>query len=246
MIGFFRKIRKQLLTNERFTKYLLYAVGEIILVVIGILIALQINNWNTSKKETAELRGYLSDISNNIQSDLQELSELRLFRDSSKAGAIAFLAMSEKPIITRKEMIDFFDQYSKHLPIFDQYFRNDESGFDALKNSGYLSKLQNTSVKKSLFTYHNTIAEIGEAEKSLNNFIEDMETEMFKDNVLQQAMVLLRDSHDPHFRERMEPLLKHPAFIGVNMRVAQLNTMNRLYDELQVQGDEVLRLIEDW
>jgi len=50
MIKFLRKIRKQLLSQNRFTKYLIYAVGEIVLVVIGILIALQINNWNESKK----------------------------------------------------------------------------------------------------------------------------------------------------------------------------------------------------
>ena len=51
MIKFFRNIRRRLLRENRFTKYLLYAVGEIILVVIGILIALQINNWNENRKE---------------------------------------------------------------------------------------------------------------------------------------------------------------------------------------------------
>ncbi|ASV31803.1 DUF6090 family protein [Maribacter cobaltidurans] len=59
MIKFFRRIRQQLLSENKFSKYLLYAIGEIILVVIGILIALQINNWNedriNSKKETIVL-----------------------------------------------------------------------------------------------------------------------------------------------------------------------------------------------
>jgi len=49
MIKFFRKIRQQLLTENKFSKYLLYAIGEIVLVVIGILIALQINNWNIER-----------------------------------------------------------------------------------------------------------------------------------------------------------------------------------------------------
>ncbi len=52
MILFFRKIRQGLLTENKFSKYLLYAIGEIILVVIGILIALQINNWNEDRKES--------------------------------------------------------------------------------------------------------------------------------------------------------------------------------------------------
>lgn len=51
MIKFFRKIRQKMLTENKFSKYLLYAVGEILLVVIGILIALQINNWNEMQKQ---------------------------------------------------------------------------------------------------------------------------------------------------------------------------------------------------
>lgn len=54
MIKFFRRIRQQVLTENKFSKYLLYAIGEIVLVVIGILIALQINNWNEIRKDNAE------------------------------------------------------------------------------------------------------------------------------------------------------------------------------------------------
>jgi len=55
MIKFFRKIRQNLLTENKFSKYLLYAIGEIILVVIGILIALAINNWNNENQEKNKL-----------------------------------------------------------------------------------------------------------------------------------------------------------------------------------------------
>jgi len=51
MIKFFRKIRQQLLSENRVVKYLLYAIGEIVLVVIGILIALWVNNWNEDRKK---------------------------------------------------------------------------------------------------------------------------------------------------------------------------------------------------
>ena len=52
MISFFRKIRLNLLSNGKLLTYLKYAVGEILLVVIGILIALQINNWNEKNKKS--------------------------------------------------------------------------------------------------------------------------------------------------------------------------------------------------
>ena len=55
MIKFFRKIRQNLLTENKFSKYLIYAIGEIILVVIGILIALGTNNWNNEKQEKNKL-----------------------------------------------------------------------------------------------------------------------------------------------------------------------------------------------
>ena len=51
MIKFFRKIRQQLLSENKFSKYLIYAIGEIILVVIGILIALQVSNFNEQRKQ---------------------------------------------------------------------------------------------------------------------------------------------------------------------------------------------------
>ncbi len=54
MLKFFRKIRQKLLSESKFSKYLIYAVGEIVLVVIGILIALQINNWNNEVEKRNE------------------------------------------------------------------------------------------------------------------------------------------------------------------------------------------------
>ena len=74
MIKFFRHIRKRLIGENRFSKYLLYAIGEIILVVIGILIALQINNWNNNelnKKEEALILKNLNFEFNKNKKDLQ-------------------------------------------------------------------------------------------------------------------------------------------------------------------------------
>jgi hypothetical protein len=66
---FFRKIRQRLLTENKFSKYLIYAIGEIILVVIGILIALQINNWNEKRIEAKKATDYLYEFQKDLASD---------------------------------------------------------------------------------------------------------------------------------------------------------------------------------
>ncbi len=74
MIQFFRKIRRQHLTENKFSKYMIYAIGEIVLVVIGILIALQINNWNSNRlKKNTEMQYYLN-IKRQIAEDKREIA----------------------------------------------------------------------------------------------------------------------------------------------------------------------------
>jgi uncharacterized membrane protein YgaE (UPF0421/DUF939 family) len=79
MIKFFRKIRQSLLIENKLSRYLLYAIGEIVLVVIGILIALQVNNWNEGRKELAKSHEILREIAENLEYNnaqfLQEIKE---------------------------------------------------------------------------------------------------------------------------------------------------------------------------
>ena len=74
MIKFFRHIRQQLLTENKFSKYLLYAIGEIVLVVIGILIALQINNWNEESKRKLRITSYITSLQVDLRNDIELLT----------------------------------------------------------------------------------------------------------------------------------------------------------------------------
>ncbi|SIO01246.1 DUF6090 family protein [Algoriphagus halophilus] len=73
MISFFRKIRQKLLAQNRVTRYLAYAVGEILLVVIGILIALQVNNWNEERKNNKIREVFRSSLKKDLQADTSYL-----------------------------------------------------------------------------------------------------------------------------------------------------------------------------
>ena len=95
MIKFFRKIRQKLLDENRFSKYLIYAIGEIVLVVIGILIALQINNWNENEKIKTEERILITGLIQNIENDIRSLKSLKK-RDSIFIDAIRILLSAFK------------------------------------------------------------------------------------------------------------------------------------------------------
>lgn len=73
MIKFFRKIRQNMIQENRVSKYVLYAIGEIILVVIGILIALQINNWNKKQKDIEKEQQILLSLREEFKQNIKEL-----------------------------------------------------------------------------------------------------------------------------------------------------------------------------
>ena len=92
MIRFFRKTRQGLLIENKFGKYLIYAIGEIALVVIGILVALQVNTWNNHRiNQTLEIK-LLKDLQKDLKTDLKNLS-LKIEYDS-------LFAESNKTLLT--------------------------------------------------------------------------------------------------------------------------------------------------
>ena len=79
MLRIFRTLRQRLLTENKFSKFLLYAVGEILLVVIGILIALQVDNWNEERRENDQIRAQLANLLRDLNNDRAGLQQLRSF-----------------------------------------------------------------------------------------------------------------------------------------------------------------------
>ncbi len=76
MINFFRNIRKKLADDNKPLKYARYAIGEILLVVIGILIALQINNWNEERKAIISERSQINFVYQDLKRDLSKIESI--------------------------------------------------------------------------------------------------------------------------------------------------------------------------
>ncbi|MCB0645472.1 MAG: hypothetical protein KDC49_02345 [Saprospiraceae bacterium] len=97
MIKFFRKIRQKLVAENRLSKYLLYAIGEIVLVVIGILIALQINNWNEENKVDSTRQSYYHQLLKDLRKDITYIEYMNAFLDSMNNEYKDYLQTFEAP-----------------------------------------------------------------------------------------------------------------------------------------------------
>ena len=100
MIKFFRRIRQQLLTENKFSKYMLYAIGEIVLVVIGILIALQLNNWNSNRIQKQKESLLLNALNEEFKSNKMQLDSV-LTKHKYSMKSVEYL-MSRLPIKNTK------------------------------------------------------------------------------------------------------------------------------------------------
>lgn len=248
MIKFFRKIRQKLLSENKFSKYLIYAVGEIVLVVIGILIALYINNLNTEKQDSITLKGYLNNISENIEVDIANLERIAVFRDSSIIGSNYFMNMIEQETILMEQYSIYFTEYFHYNPWLDKFFQSNSHGFEALKNAGFLRKIQQTTLETELYKYYGIVEQIEYEERYLNNFMEEMKYDIYKNNIVQPIKPIVRKGvgnieTDEDF-DALRIFFNYPAVVGSHSRNAGTSYLNELYKELLISAVNVRKEIE--
>lgn len=141
MISFFRKIRQQLLGQNRFTSYLAYALGEIFLVVIGILIALQINLWNEGQKQAKSRTLFTESLIQELEKDSLFLIETINILD----GRIGVLENIKNRINGSTSNLDTLDFIMKHEynPSFVNGIVLNKNSFSTLASSGEISLFNN-------------------------------------------------------------------------------------------------------
>ncbi len=155
MIKFFRHIRQKLLMENKTSKYFKYAIGEIVLVVIGILIALQINNWNEKRKQNIQELYTLKQLKVEFQADSIKLARL-LTLTEGKIKAVKGLSrlISEQKSDSLKLPVIFFT--GEIIPFYDY-----SPTYNELVNSGNLNMISNDTIKNVIndFINHNALVE---------------------------------------------------------------------------------------
>ncbi|MBT8395273.1 MAG: hypothetical protein KJN66_10545 [Bacteroidia bacterium] len=97
MIKFFRKIRQNLISENKFSKYLIYAIGEIALVMIGILLALQVSNWNKQHNDRKEEKQILIQLRSEFLQNLAQLNDKFLLRENILTNGETILNLIDNP-----------------------------------------------------------------------------------------------------------------------------------------------------
>ena len=148
MLHFFRKIRHDLLANSKTYKYFKYAIGEIILVVLGILIALQINNWNEEMKNKQLETKILLEIKKGLNKDLSDITYNIEWHESvlrSQDIVVKWLSSNEPHV----------DSLNVHFSILSAFsvFLSREGPYENLKQVGY-SLISNDSLRSQIMNVY--------------------------------------------------------------------------------------------
>lgn len=212
MISFFRKIRQKLLTQNRVTQYLIYALGEITLVMIGILLALQVNNWNEGRKELKEEEKILMNLNAEFKVNLDQLNSNLAQTDTARFASKKLLNLMSNTN-TRNYSSKGIDTLLRKSITNPAWFPSSLSLADLI-NSGKITKLNNTSLRQLINSYNNNLDEIMSYEK-LNAKAFDFYLDYIKVNGnLRKIDDVLNDDlvGESLFKRDNAPLLKQVEF----------------------------------
>lgn len=132
MFKFFRSIRRRLLQNAKFSKYLIYAIGEIALVMVGILLALQVNNWNERQNRKKIEISTLSEMRENLENDLRDIRGNISFDSTNHLATLEVLQHLESKQPFNDALKDSYGKLG-----WASLFAENTSAFENLKTLGF-------------------------------------------------------------------------------------------------------------
>ena len=161
MISFFKQIRQQLIDQNKLKKYVFYAIGEIILVVLGILIALKINNWNSDQTKHQEELEVYKNIKEQIMQNEEEILEVK---DLNNYYTSQYIYANN---IISQHRIASIDTLALMVINLSRYsdFQGNENIYETLVNSGDSKLLKNREVQNRLQRLESTYRHINKLEE---------------------------------------------------------------------------------
>jgi hypothetical protein len=152
MLRFFRQIRQRVLTDNKFSKYLLYAVGEILLVVIGILIAFQVDGWNEERKSSIETNRLLHDLQDEIEIAVESRNEII---DGYKSSRDRLASALDKITANPPQKLSNMECQEVAMSHYIRWSPFRISTLDEMVTSGKISLIKDVGLRNALLDFKN-------------------------------------------------------------------------------------------
>ena len=235
-----------MLTENKFSKYLLYAIGEIVLVVIGILIALQINNWNAEQKIEKEEIGILNNLLENLYS-AKEQSDIEIYNENQlKESLLVALGKnynkSELSISTISDSLvyDILWNSNPNLPVLNSY--------SDIKNTGKIGIVTNRRIRENFTNLDLTLS-------GLTSLINDRLTlqQMRIDDIIANDVNFIRllKSLEPTINVENEPQNNYNLILNnqktrnlLALKLSLTYAVIKHRQELREEIDNLIQLLE--
>ena len=230
-------------------KYMRYAIGEIVLVVIGILIALQINNWNQDRIQKQELNGLLQTIASGVKSDIRDLNLLSTARTNigEKCDSIFQNYILEDVKTISFEEVAYINSAFQNVLNFI-YFKSNLGAFESLKNSTYFGNLQGTDLALLLSAYYTTADKIKNIEEKYNERLENYRNiwfAKFRDNGQDVFMRPWFFWDDSSFMSRYFEIVRDPSTRNILGSGYYEPSVIQIYEEQVLMGNKLIEMIKN-
>jgi len=238
MIKFFRKIRQQLLTENKLSKYLLYAIGEILLVVIGILIALQINNSNDNEKQQLKEIVYLIELKKGLETDLKGefIPAIKIYKKrlESHNKLYAFYENTE----TFRE--DSLTKYFRSCFAGEWDFVFNTAAFENIKSTG-IDIISNDSIRSKISTlYSYSYPNIREVNQNFIRYHDLQISPIVYDNInlrnnplTSSELDFLKNSFQ--IRNRLGRLYRRTSFLQLRLLIPVQEIVESLINDIDLE-----------
>lgn len=239
MLKIFRRIRQKYIVEGNLKKYLVYAIGEILLVMIGILLALQVNNWNNIKDENIQAQKVLVALNSEFKQNKTRLIRINSFHQRVYNGCKSLLSfITNIDEIPNENMLDsIFADYS-YFMTFDPY----NSVLNAAISSGDIHLIKNDSLKILLFAWPAMVSDSNEEEEYARNIL--FEQKNFYSKFVREKNIW-STRNKSGFKSNYIELLKNPDFENmVHFRSSIVREILSEQTDLLETNDNILKLLK--
>ena len=256
MINFFRKIRQRLLTENKFSKYLIYAIGEILLIVLGIMIAIQLGNLNQNKNDSLREQRILADLKGEIKSNLNSVDRIIYEKQNIISICSLFLETTGKEAAWNDS--HNFDSLLIKTIVSGWKFNPENGVLTEIINSGKLDLIKNKKLRYLLTSIPGHISKLQYEDEMVINDLHNIYLPFLSRNypirntikfdagiMSEKQRNLFKQISDTQFSSSPEKLLQNPQFENnINIQLLWVYFSLNLYYPLKEMYNEALILIE--